>query len=128
MNAYTHLKTSTLLNDKFKEKKEINPSFSIRSWANQLGLKSHGALQQILAGKRTVPKKYIPSISQSLDLSVGETMYFETLVDFEKAKTAEERDVYYKRLNHLRPQKKEIQILEIENYNCLLYTSPSPRD
>ena len=43
-------------------------------------------------------------------------MYFETLVDYEKAKTEVEKDVYYKRLKHLRPNKQDIHILEIENY------------
>ena len=111
-----YLQTSTLLNDKFKEKKRRNPSFSIRSWATQLGLKSHGALQQMLAGKRGIPKKYIHSMAKSLDLSVGETMYFETLVDFEKAKTQDEKNIYYERLNHLRPQKREVKFLDVEHY------------
>lgn len=116
MNTYMYLEVGKLLSDKFAEKKKRNPSFSIRSWASQMGLKSHGALQQMLAGKRPVPKKYIPVMSKSLDLTVGETMYFETLIDFEKAKGQEEKDVYYERLNHLRPQKREVKVLEIENY------------
>ncbi|MCO4756338.1 MAG: TIGR02147 family protein [Bacteriovoracaceae bacterium] len=116
MNAYMYLQTSTLLNDKFKEKKRKNSAFSIRSWANHMGFKSHGALQQMLAGKRSIPKKYIHSIAKSLELSVGETMYFETLVDYEKAKTVDEKNIYYERLNHLRPQKREVKFLDVEHY------------
>ena len=116
VNTYMYLETNKLLSSKFNEKKAKNASFSIRSWANQMGLSSHGGLQQILAGKRTVPKKYIPQIIKSLDFTTGEAMYFETLVDFEKAKTSEEKDIYYKRLTHLRPNKKEVQVVEIENF------------
>lgn len=116
MSIYMHLKTSTFLGDKFKEKKDKNPSFSIRAWSNQMGLNSHGSFQQILAGKRTVPKKYIPNISKSLELSKLETKYFETLVDLEKSKTEDEKNIYYARLNELRPSKKKVNILEIENY------------
>ena len=110
------LETNKLLSEKFNEKKLRNPSFSIRSWASQMGLSSHGGLQQILAGKRTVPKKYIPGIIKTLSLNTGEAMYFETLIDFEKAKNPEEKEIYYKRLNHLRPNKREVQVLEIENF------------
>ncbi len=116
VNTYMFLETNRLLSEKFNEKKSRNPSFSIRAWASQIGLSSHGGLQQILAGKRTVPKKYIPGIIRSLNFSTGEAMYFETLIDFEKAKTPEEQDIYYKRLNHLRPNKKEVQVVEIENF------------
>jgi uncharacterized protein (TIGR02147 family) len=110
------MQTSKLLSEKFNQKKRANPAFSIRSWAAQMNLSSHGSLQQILAGKRTVPKKYIPSISKSLNFNIGETMYFETLVDFEKAKTQEEKEVYYERLNHLRPEGEKLRVLEIESY------------
>lgn len=116
INVYMCLKVSKLLNEKFKEKKEKNPAFSIRSWANHMGLSSHGGLQQILADKRTVPKKYIPQMIKSLEFTTGEAMYFETLVDFEKAKTPEEKDLYYQRLTHLRPNKQEVQVIEIENF------------
>lgn len=113
---YTYLEANKLLNKKFHEKKLKNSSFSIRSWAAQMGLKSHGSLQQILAGKRTLPKKYIPKIIQSLNLNTNEARYFETLIDFEKAKTVEEKEIYYQRLTHLRPSKQKIQALEIENF------------
>ena len=116
IDLYTHLKTHELLKERYHLKKEKNPSFSVRAWADQMGLNSHGGLQQILAGKRTVPKKYIPRIIQSLGLTTNEAMYFETLVDFEKAKTVEEKDIYYKRLTHLRPSKRKVQHLELENF------------
>ncbi len=116
MNTYLYLNVADLLHDKFKAKKRVNPAFSIRAWANQLGLKSHGPLQQILAGKRSLPKKYIPVITKSLGLDVGESLYFETLVDFDRAKTQEEKELYFARLKHLRPNKRDVKILEIENF------------
>ena len=116
VDLFMHLTTHELLREGLHRKRDKNPSFSIRAWAHQMGLSSHGGLQQILSGKRTVPKKYIPRIIQSLGLTSGEAMYFETLVDFEKAKTVEEKDIYYKRLTHLRPGKREIQYLELENF------------
>ena len=104
------------MRERFQLKKAKNSSFSVRAWAIHMGLASHGGLQQVLAGKRTVPKKYIPHIIQSLGLNRKEAVYFETLVDFEKAKSIEEKQIYYNRLTNLRPNKKEIQYLEIENF------------
>lgn len=119
IDIFQYVKTSTILKDRYEDKKRANPSFSIRSWANQMGLKSHGSLQQILADKRTLPKKYVPALSKSLDFTNDELIYFETLVDFEKSKTQEERELYYNRLSRLRPNNKEVSILEVENYKYL---------
>lgn len=116
INVFYSLDTSRLIELKFREKKIKNPSFSIRSWAKQMGLKSHGSLQQILSGNRKVPKKYVPLLSKSLSLSDAETLYLDTLIDFERAGSEEERDFYYKRLSNLRPNHKEIKIKEIENF------------
>ena len=116
MDFYTHLSTCDLLRERYLLKKAKNSSFSIRAWANQMGLSSHGGLQQIMAGKRSIPKKYIPRIVHSLGLDGNQAMYLETLVDFEKAKTAEEKDIYHKRLTSLRPNRQEVQCLELENF------------
>jgi uncharacterized protein (TIGR02147 family) len=119
MDTFIYLKAGDLLRDKFKQKKEKNPSFSVRAWALQLGLKSHGSLQQILAGKRTLPKKYLAPIRNSLHLTDLEFSYLETLVDFEKASSEEEKQLCYDRLSKLRPHKKKVQFIEVENYKFL---------
>lgn len=111
--------SSHILVEKYREKKAKNPSFSIRAWANSLGLNSHGALQQILAGKRTVPKKYIPLLIKSLELTKNEAIYLETIIDFEKAKSHEERNLYYDRMLKFRKRYRPLKIAEIENYKYL---------
>jgi len=116
INLYKFNETSELLNFKFKQKKLKNSKFSIRAWAQQLGMSSHGPLQQILSGKRTLPKKYLPSIIRSLELSQSESLYLEAIIDFEKAKTIEEKKFYQNRLTFLRPEQNELQFLEIEHH------------
>lgn len=122
METYQHLKVSTLLGDKYQEKKRVNPSFSIRAWASSLGLKSHGSLGQILAGNRGLPKKYLPAMINSLGLTKREAKYLETLVDFERAKEQEEKEYFYQKLKESRPKRKDVHILEIENYK--FYENP----
>ena len=86
MNMFQYLSASKFLNDRYQSKKIINPNFSIRSWALQMGMSSHGGLQQILSGRRTVPKKYLHQMVKTLKLSSRQAKYFELLVDYEKAK------------------------------------------
>ena len=116
MEIYRQLNVSTLLGDKLKEKKKSNPSFSIRAWSKSLGLSSHGSLGQILAGNRGLPKKYLPAVIKSLNLSKREAKYLEILVDLEKAKSQEEKDYFYHQLKQARPVKRDVHIMEIENY------------
>lgn len=116
MEVFAYSKTKEILNQKFLEKKSRNSSFSIRAWAMQMGFNSHGSLQQILAGKRTVPKKYIPTIVNSLGLTRDEAIYFETLVDYEKAKSEQQKEIYRKRLKNLKPNEDIIHMFEFENY------------
>lgn len=63
-----------------------------------------------------LPKNLIPKISKSLDLNFKEVQCFETLVDFEKAKTNVEKQHYYERLNRLCPQRRPLKACELENY------------
>ena len=115
-DIYIYFEANKLLKDKFNKKREVNPLFSMRSWASQMGLGSHGGLQQVLAGKRTIPKKYIPLFIKSLGLTNKEALYFEALVDFEKAKSNEEKEIYYKRLTKLRPKERRVESIEIQSF------------
>jgi uncharacterized protein (TIGR02147 family) len=116
MEIYQYLNSGKLLRDQFFEKKQNSPSFSIRAWAKVLGLSSHGPLQQILAGKRVLPKKYLPAIKKSLNLNQKQLDYLGILIDFEKSKSEEEKSIYLEKLKKLRPKNDDVHILEVENY------------
>ena len=116
METYHYLNSGQLLKDRFLKKKSKHPSFSIRAWAKSLGLSSHGPLQQILAGKRTLPKKYLPALKKSLGLNQRELDYLSNLIDFEKSKTEEEKSIFNNRMKKLRPKMSDVHILEVENY------------
>ena len=111
-----YLSTSDLIRDKFKEAKEANPSFSIRSWSQQMGFKSHGSLQQIISSGRAVPKKFVPLIIDSLKMNHAEAQYFKALIDFEKAKTQEEKAALHSRLTEIFPEDHEVKFIETQNY------------
>lgn len=111
-----YLSTSDLIRDKFKEIKDANPSFSIRAWSQQMGFKSHGSLQQIISSGRAVPKKFVPLIIESLKMSPSEAKYFQALIDFEKAKTQEEKAYFHTKLTEIYPKDNEIKFIETQKF------------
>lgn len=100
----------------YRAKKDRNLNFSIRSWAKQLGLSSHGTLQQVLNGKRLLPKKHLPLIIKSLDLSKKDSDLLETLLDIEKSKSQEEKELHLKKLENFNSDEFFRSTLEVENF------------
>ena len=118
MNIYAYKEFHIFLRDAWQEKKGKNPAFSLTSWAHQLGLENCAPLSLTLKGKRTLPKKYLPQIMQSLGLSEKEGYYLETLGDLAKAKKPEQKLFYINKLSQLSPQK-ELQWSVVDEYKFL---------
>lgn len=104
LTIYDYLDPASFLSDAFEIKRKRNANFSLRSWALRLGMKSHGPLHAMLAGQRNIPKKYIPLLVKSLDLEKKEAKFFELLVDLQRAKSLEEKEIYLERLKQLSPK------------------------
>lgn len=99
----------------FAKKQKRNPKFSIRAWAKRLGFKNNSPLSLMLAGKRSIPRKYVLPMAEDLNLSVGESQYFSALVELSYAKTYRNRMHLLNRLHILRPRPKLIKT-EIEPF------------
>lgn len=118
VSIFNYEDPAQFLRDSWDKKKTVNKKFTVRSWANQLGISSHGSFYQMVQGKRPLPKKYIQVISSSLSLGAKESLYLETLIDFKGAKTIEHREYYSKRLQEIAPGKR-LSFYEIESFNYL---------
>lgn len=117
LNIFGYESTSHFLRDCLDEKLKSRPSFSIRSWARALGQNSHGPLQQVISGKRKLPKSYIPALVKNLNLNCKQSSYLENLVSYENAKSLEEKNYFYSRLRGLIPKNKDIRFYEVESFN-----------
>lgn len=115
INHYQH--AHEFLRDSWEQKRRKNPSFSLRSWAKQLGMASHAPLNLMLNGKRTIAKKHIPALIKSLGLAPKEGLYLETLIEYNQSRTAIEKELYFSRLRDLTPseplQTHEMQTLKL---------------
>lgn len=114
---YDYLDPASFLKDALEEKKKVNSSFSLRSWALRLGMKSHGPLHAMLSNQRNIPKKYVPLLIKSLGLDKKEAKFFELLVDLQRAKSIEEKEVYLERLKLLSPKElREVNDIDAYKY------------
>lgn len=118
LSIYSYNDPAEYLTDAFEQKREKNPAFSLRSWAMQLGMKSHGPLHAMLKGQRNIPKKYVPLFIKSFKLEKKEASFFEALVDLQRAKSIEEKEMYTERLKKLGP-KQVREVSEIEAYKFI---------
>ncbi len=118
IEIYKYTKPSSYLQDIWEAKREKNPSFTIRAWAKQLGLKSHNPLYEVIRGKRKLPKNYIPQLIETLKLDPQESLYLEAMIDLEKAKKIEEKELYIARLQEMAPRS-QIMMVEVENFRML---------
>ena len=106
------------MKDFLSELKKKNSAFSLRAWAKQLGMKSHAPLHDILNGKRKVPKKLVPPLLKSLKLDTKSIKYFEAMVDLQRSKSEEERELYRERLSKLAPT--ELRTIDdLETYKVI---------
>ena len=64
-----------ILKSKLVQRKRLNPSYSLRSFARDLGVNS-GSLSSVLAGKRSLSTELVQSIANKLNLSREEYEYF----------------------------------------------------
>ncbi|MCB9082710.1 MAG: TIGR02147 family protein [Bdellovibrionaceae bacterium] len=118
LSIYSYSEASQFLRDAWKEKKKRNPAFSMSAWAKQLGLENSSPLSLAFKGKRSLPKKYLPQVVQTLGLSGEEGLYLEALVDLSKAKTTPQRLFYLNRLKKLAPES-ELSRQVVDEYKFL---------
>jgi uncharacterized protein (TIGR02147 family) len=115
VNIYTYLDYRHYLADLFNEFKQENPTFSFRAFAKMAGSSSPNFLQLIQARKLNIQTAGIHALSQSLKLTRKERSYFEYMVEFDHAKTHEEKDRFF-RLILLAKEYKQIQTLDKSQY------------
>lgn len=118
ISIFNYEDPALFLRDSWEKKRSVNKKFTVRSWATQLGISSHGTFYQMVQGKRPLPKKYVQVISTSLSLGAKESLYLETLIDFNGAKSVEHKEYYGKRLQEIAPGKR-MSMYEIESFHFL---------
>lgn len=96
-----YLDYRSYLKDHFKHMKEVNPAFSMRAFARapSLGISSSSFMTNLLQGKRNLTQHLRLKFSKALKLEAHEAEYFDFLVQFNQAKSLEEKNYFFSHLS-----------------------------
>lgn len=100
---FRYLSARRFVVDQVERRKRGDRSFSIRKWAKEMGMPTHTLLVMALQGKRTFTLKQAPLLSKGLGLTTPEQLYFQCLIQYENAKTDEERELIRMWMSELNP-------------------------
>jgi uncharacterized protein (TIGR02147 family) len=74
------MKTETLLKQEFLKRKKKNPSYSLRAFAQSIGISS-GRVSEIFSGKRTLTTKNAQKVLENLRLDMVERKKWQKLIE-----------------------------------------------
>jgi uncharacterized protein (TIGR02147 family) len=97
-DIYSYSDYRQFLKDHYERNKAVHPGFSYRFMAEKAGINSAPYFKFVIEGKRNLSKKTILKTCIALKLKDKEAEYFEHLVFFNQAKSADEKSVYFDRL------------------------------
>jgi uncharacterized protein (TIGR02147 family) len=86
------------LSDFYQEQKRRKKSFSYRYFARKAGINSVGLYKDVVEGRQNLGRALIFKFSAAIGHSRKEAEYFENMVYFNEAKSAEERMMFFERM------------------------------
>jgi uncharacterized protein (TIGR02147 family) len=97
-NVFSYSDYRVYLRDFYAWKKQAFPAFSHRFFARKASLGSPNYLKLVMDGKRNLSRKSLAGFVKGLDLTGPKAEYFESLVLYNQATVANERQYYYQKL------------------------------
>jgi uncharacterized protein (TIGR02147 family) len=92
----------TFLKDFIQQRHEMGLPASNRWFAQKLGINSNAWLTYVLQGKRNLNQQTTRQLITLLKFNANEGRYFDALVQFNQAKTIDERNLYYREMETAR--------------------------
>jgi uncharacterized protein (TIGR02147 family) len=97
-DLYGYIDYRKFLKDYYEEQKARDPKFSHRYFTMKVGFSSSGYFSDVLAGKKNLSGAFMLKFAKALKLDKEEEEYFLNLVQFNQAKTLEEKNRYYEKM------------------------------
>jgi len=116
--VYNYSEPQSFLRDTLGYKCAKNPSFSVRAWARQMGLKAHASLVFLLNGRRQIRLQHLPFLIKGLNLDEPQAKYFSDLVHFHNSKTCREQEFYERQLKAQHPSH-EFSFVDLEKFRSI---------
>lgn len=109
-DVYEFSDPSAFLRACLGEKKEQNPSFSLRAWARQLGFSNPAILSRVLRGDRLLTPRLASQLAEKLKLDGDRRRYFELLALYTRAHAPAEKTLYGDVLETIKPGNSTVQL------------------
>lgn len=99
LNVLEYTNYRKLLEDYFNLKNdEMRNRFSYRSFSKKAGFGSPNYIRMIIQNKKNISEDGIHKLCEAMEFNAKERDFFENLVYFNQAKTADKKDYYFKRI------------------------------
>ncbi len=116
-NIKNYLYVNDFLKDLYLFQKQKDPKFSYELWAKQLGLNNKSFLRQIIMGRRALTDSTLKIFSDNLEFDHSEKEYFQLMVLYSKAKSAEQRNLYGREMRRfIKADYSQEEILNAQNF------------
>ena len=86
------------LRDYYQKKKEVLPTFSLRSFSDRIGFKAKDFISRVMQGEKNLSAESVSKIARGLRLGKRESEFFEALVSFNQSDTMEERNRWFEKM------------------------------
>jgi uncharacterized protein (TIGR02147 family) len=91
------------LGDFYGEKKTSRNAFSYQNFSRSAGFTSKSFVFNVINGRKNLSRASVVKMCEAMDLNKTESEYFENLVYYNQAKSFNERNFYFEKLNSIRP-------------------------
>jgi uncharacterized protein (TIGR02147 family) len=122
-SIFEYLDYRKFLRDFYEEKKKCNYFYSFRYMAQKIGM-DHSLLVKVLLGKRHITSQSIKNLNTLCSFSPIEAKYFETLVNFDKARSESQSKIYFEKLLSLKQHTaRQVEVYHYEYFKKWYYAA-----
>ena len=118
-SIYEYLDYRQYLKDYYEDRKKRERRFSYRVWADDAGFKAKDFILRVMKGGSRLSGESTHALAKAMGFSKSERHYFKEMVQYNQAKTFEEREASYSRLHRehvrLRP-KSSVRVVPYDHF------------
>ncbi len=98
INIFNYTDYRLFIKDVYLDKKNRKKSFSFRVFSDQVGFSSKSFIQDVISGKRNLSKDSTFKLIEYFEFDVKRSAYFQDLIEFDQAKSVDQKEFFLSRI------------------------------